>query len=67
MTPARRVQFDVPVGKSLVTLDFVRTTREKAWNALSLVTFVVVLVLWWRDSRARRGRPTISPVPEETT
>ncbi len=67
MTPSRRVQFEVPAGKSRVTLDFVRTTREKVWNALSLATFVAVLVLWWRDLRTRRAAPATSPVSEETT
>ncbi|HXC51344.1 MAG TPA: hypothetical protein VN634_10705 [Candidatus Limnocylindrales bacterium] len=65
MTPSRRVQFDIPAGKSRVTLDFVRTTREKVWNALSLATFVAVLVLWWRDTRARRGRTATASLPEE--
>jgi hypothetical protein len=58
-TPTRRstsgrVAFDVPTGSARVVLEFVRSVREKAWNALSAATLAMVLFLQARHLVGRR-------------
>jgi len=54
-SPARHVVFELPLGAKNVTLEFKRNAREKAYNAVSLATLVVVAVAWRRSRRAGRS------------
>jgi len=55
MSPARHVSFEVAPDGQHVTLEFVRSAREKVWNTLSAVTLLLVLLAWWRQARAPAG------------
>lgn len=55
---ADRVALSVPAGTKQVTLEFVRSAREKAWNALSTATLALVLALEGRRMLRRRREAT---------
>ncbi len=63
-TPAHQVGFDVPRGATRVTLAFVRSAREKAYDALSALTLIGVLAASRRDARRRRRLPPAASTPE---
>ena len=53
-SPALLVSFEVPAGAKNLTLEFVRSAREKGYDVLSAVTLLLVLAAWRRDVRRRR-------------
>lgn len=55
LSTSRHVSFEVAPEAQRVTLEFVRSTREKAWDALSAGTLLLVLAAWWRQARAPGG------------
>ena len=54
---AGRVAFELPADAARVTLEFVRSAREKAWNALSAVALALVVALEGRRLLRRRREP----------
>ena len=55
-SPARRVSFQVPGGAKRVLLVFERRSRETLYDAVSIATLVLVLVLAVRTGGIRLGR-----------
>lgn len=59
---SHHIEFDVPRSARRVTLAFVRSAREKTYDALSIVTLLGVLAAWGRSALGR-GAASASPSP----
>jgi hypothetical protein len=53
----RHIAIEVPVGTKDLTLEFERRPREKAYDAVSAATLLLVLAAWRRERKRRASPP----------